>query len=175
MRYLKAGYYDISIIAKKMYYIENNMLTENCSDLVKDFSAFEPLVFDLSHDEVKLVINIISGGWSNGCRFVSTKNSSIWIPAEEVIDFDKHFIFIENKEDSDMSDVKELTLEEQIKQLEEEKEKLELQIKNQEKYKKIRKVSDEVFLCRQAIIDAGFSREEAMAMILAILPGITNF
>lgn len=174
MRYLKAGYYGISIVDKKMYYMENKILIENCSDLVKDFSAFEPLVFDLSHDEVKLVINTMPGGRSNECKFVSTKHPFIWIPAEEVIDFNKDFTFIENKEDIDMSDVKELTPEERIEQLEEEKKRLEQQIKNQKEYDKIRKGSDELFLMRQAIIDAGFTKEEAMQMILALIPSSTN-
>ena len=57
---------------------------------------------------------------------------------------------------------RELTPEERIEQLEKEKEMLQKQIKNQEKYDEIRKIGDELALYMKALQDSGFSREEAM-------------
>ena len=61
---------------------------------------------------------------------------------------------------------RELTPEERIEQLEKEKAALELQIKNQEKYDKIRKIGDELALYMKALQDSGFSRDEAMQIFM---------
>ena len=55
---------------------------------------------------------------------------------------------------------------ERIRQLEEEKAALELQIKNQEKYDEIRKIGDELALYMKALQDSGFSRDEAMQIFM---------
>ena len=60
----------------------------------------------------------------------------------------------------------ELTPAERIRRLEEEKVTLELQIKNQEKYDKIRKIGDELALYMKALQDSGFSRDEAMQIFM---------
>ena len=60
----------------------------------------------------------------------------------------------------------ELTLGERIEQLEKEKDALELQIKNQEKYDEIRKIGDELALYMKALQDSGFSRDEAMQIFM---------
>ena len=60
----------------------------------------------------------------------------------------------------------ELTPAERIRQLEEEKATLELQIKNQEKYDEIRKIGDELALYMKALQDSGFSRDEAMQIFM---------
>ena len=65
----------------------------------------------------------------------------------------------------------ELTLGERIEQLEKEKDALELQIKNQEKYDEIRKIGDELALYMKAIQDSGFSREEAMQIFTITMMG----
>lgn len=56
--------------------------------------------------------------------------------------------------------------EERIRQLEKEKADLELQIKNQEKYDKIRKTGDDLALYMKALQDSGFSRDEAMQIFM---------
>lgn len=60
----------------------------------------------------------------------------------------------------------ELTPVERIRQLEEERAALELQIKKQEKYDKIRKAGDDLALAVKAIQDSGFSRNEAMQIFM---------
>ena len=55
-----------------------------------------------------------------------------------------------------------LKLAERIRQLEKEKDALELQIEKQTKYDEIRKIGDELALYMKALQDSGFSREEAM-------------
>lgn len=60
----------------------------------------------------------------------------------------------------------ELTPAERIRRLEEEKATLELQIKNQAKYNRIRKVCDDFALAVQALQDSGFSRDEAMQIFM---------
>ena len=66
---------------------------------------------------------------------------------------------------------RELTPEERIEQLEKEKDALELQIKNQEKYDEIRKIGDELALYMKALQDSGFSREEAMQIFTITMMG----
>lgn len=65
----------------------------------------------------------------------------------------------------------ELTPEERIEQLEKEKEMLQKQIKNQEKYDEIRKIGDELALYMKALQDSGFSREEAMQIFKITMMG----
>lgn len=60
----------------------------------------------------------------------------------------------------------ELKPEERIEQLEKEKAELLLQIKNQEKYDKIRKTGDDLALYMKALQDSGFSRDEAMQIFM---------
>lgn len=60
----------------------------------------------------------------------------------------------------------ELTPAERIRRLEEKKATLELQIKNQEKYNKIRKIGDDFALAVKALQDSGFSRDEAMQIFI---------
>lgn len=55
---------------------------------------------------------------------------------------------------------------ERIRQLEEEKATLELQIKNQAKYDRIRKIGDDFALAVKALQDSGFSRDEAMQIFM---------
>lgn len=73
------------------------------------------------------------------------------------------------KEENEMNEAgmnRELTPEERIEELEKEKAALELQIKNQEKYDKIRKIGDELALYMKALQDSGFSRDEAMQIFM---------
>lgn len=60
----------------------------------------------------------------------------------------------------------ELTPAERVRRLEEKKATLELQIKNQEKYNKIRKIGDDFALAVKALQDSGFSRDEAMQIFI---------
>ena len=60
----------------------------------------------------------------------------------------------------------ELTPADRIRRLEEKKATLELQIKNQEKYNKIRKIGDDFALAVKALQDSGFSRDEAMQIFI---------
>lgn len=62
----------------------------------------------------------------------------------------------------------ELKPEERIRKLEEEKAELQLQIKNQEKYDKIRKACDELALYMKALQDSGFNRDEAMQIFMMV-------
>ena len=63
---------------------------------------------------------------------------------------------------------------ERIRQLEEEKAALELQIKNQAKYDEMRKAGDDLALAMKAIQDSGFSREEAMQIFTITMMGNMN-
>lgn len=67
----------------------------------------------------------------------------------------------------------ELTPAERIRRLEEEKAALKLQIKDQEKYNKIRKIGDDFALAVRALQDSGFSRDEAMQIFMAFNASIT--
>lgn len=60
----------------------------------------------------------------------------------------------------------ELTPAERIRRLEEEKATLELQIKKQEKYNKIRKIGAALYGAGKALQDSGFSRDEAMQIFI---------
>lgn len=60
---------------------------------------------------------------------------------------------------------------ERIRQLEEEKATLEMQIKNREKYDEMRKAGDDLALAMKAIQDSGFSREEAMQIFTITMMG----
>ena len=73
--------------------------------------------------------------------------------------------FKEKKDMEEMGMKRELTPEERIEQLEKEKEMLQKQIKNQEKYDEIRKIGDELALYMKALQDSGFSRYEAMRIL----------
>lgn len=68
---------------------------------------------------------------------------------------------------------RELTPEERIEQLEKEKEMLQKQIKNQEKYDEIRKIGDELALYMKALQASGFSREEVMQIFTITMMGNT--
>ena len=72
---------------------------------------------------------------------------------------------------SEVENNKGLTLEERIKQLEQEKAELQIQIKKQAKYDEIRKVGDDLALAVKAIQDSGFSRNEAMKIFLVTMGG----
>ena len=72
---------------------------------------------------------------------------------------------------SEVENNKGLTLEERIKQLEQEKAELQIQIKKQAKYDEIRKVGDDFALAVKAIQDSGFSRNEAMKIFLVTMGG----
>ena len=72
---------------------------------------------------------------------------------------------------SEVENNKGLTLEERIKQLEQEKAELQIQIKKQVKYDEIRKVGDDLALAVKAIQDSGFSRNEAMKIFLVTMGG----
>lgn len=61
---------------------------------------------------------------------------------------------------------RELTPVERIEQLEKEKAELQLQIKNQAKYDKIKKTGDDLALYMKALQDSGFSRDEAMQIFM---------
>ena len=74
--------------------------------------------------------------------------------------------FKEEKDMEEMGMKRELTPEERIEQLEKEKEMLQKQIKNQEKYDEIRKIGDELALYMKALQDSGFSRDEAMQIFM---------
>lgn len=67
---------------------------------------------------------------------------------------------------------RELTPEERIEQLEKEKAELEFQIKNQAKYNEMRKSGDELALAVKALQDSGFSRDEAMQILM--IAGMNN-
>lgn len=68
------------------------------------------------------------------------------------------------KEDKKMDEEmnRKITPEERIEQLEEERVKLLMQIKNKEKYDEARKMGDELAIIMSALQDSGFSRDEAM-------------
>ena len=75
------------------------------------------------------------------------------------------------KDMEEMGMNRELTPEERIKQLEQEKAELQIQIKKQEKYDEIRKIGDDFALAVKAIQDSGFSRNEAMKIFLVTMGG----
>lgn len=167
MRYLKSGGYYINIEKKVMRRFDGLDHVTDYGDIVKDFNVFSKLGCDVTGDTVHLIVDdrtgkayffrypIVGGGTS----------SKICIDFYEVFGDDAK---VEAGVFGDISP------QERIKQLEEEKKNLELQIKNQEEYDKIKKAFDQLFVTRQAIIDAGFTREEAMQLILTMLPGAVN-
>lgn len=111
----------------------------------------EKLTLDFWHDDKKLVFFNLSLGMR------------VCVAADLVIQ-NKSL-----KEEIDMDEAgmnRELTPEERIEQLEKEKATLELQIKNQEKYNKIRKIGNDLALTVKALQDSGFSRNEAMQIFM---------
>lgn len=159
MRYLKAGYYYVNMTNKVLRSCEDHT---DYGDLVINFDIFSELGCDVTGDTVLLIIND-KNKKASFVHFPAVKgwdSNKIYIDLYEVFDFDKVEPVVDD-----------FSPEERIKQLEEEKKKLELEIKKQEKYDEVRKASNDIFICRQAIMDAGFSREEAMTIILSVLSG----
>lgn len=153
MKMLKEGEYYINLVNQSLRSVNDN---EDFTDVVSDFSKFSYLGIDIHGDIIRLMNSPI-----NGFIFVCYPSvDGRFIKANEIIKF---------KEEENMNKVGmngELTPEERIEQLEKEKAELQLQIKNQEKYDKIRKTGDDLALYMKALQDSGFSRDEAMQIFM---------
>lgn len=120
-----------------------NIIRSGCEDE-------EKLMLNFGYDDKTLVFfNFILGGPLCVAADLVIQNKSL-------------------KEEEKMDDVgmnRELTPEERIEQLEKEKSELETMIKNQEKYERFKKASDDIALVMKAFVDSGFSRSEAMQLM----------
>ena len=129
---------------------------EDFTDIVSDFSKFSYLGVDVMGDTIRLINTPDKG-------FIFVRYPSVdgkFIRLNEILKI---------KEEEKMNEAgmnRELTPEERIEQLEKEKEMLQKQIKNQEKYDEIRKIGDELALYMKALQDSGFSRDEAMQIFM---------
>ena len=159
MKKFKDGMYYVDTIKPSFISVIGG---EDFTEMIGDFSAFTDLGVDFDGDYVQLINTPDNKG------FIIVPNPVI----------DGRFIrlneILKNKEEEEMSEVennKGLTLEERIKQLEQEKAELQIQIKKQAKYDEIRKVGDDLALAVKAIQDSGFSRNEAMNIFLVTMGG----
>lgn len=154
MKILKKGDYYINILSPSLISTINN---EDFTDMIGDFSKFSYLGVDAMGDTIRLIKS--PDDEFMFVRYPSTNGRFIML--NEVLNL---------KEEKEMSEVvnRELTLEERIKQLEKEKAELELQIKNQKKYDEFRKSGDEMALAMKALQDSGFSRDEAMQILMMV-------
>lgn len=169
MRYLKEGFYYVSINRKKLVYILNGF-EQDYSDLVRDWNLLSKLVRDENDDMIELRIN-----WGETMdetivmsKFISSKNSFM-LNLEDVIYFSRDTIAFKQKEDnqntSNYGSSPETDPEERIKQLEKEKVELEKIVERNQKYEEFKKSTDEIALLRKAMMDSGFTREETMNII----------
>lgn len=153
MKELKEGYYYINLVTPSLRSVNND---EDFTDMIGDFSKFSHLGVGINGDVIMLKKSPINGFIFVHCPTVDGR----FIRANEILKF---------KEEEKMDEVemnRELTPEERIEQLEKEKAELLLQIKNQEKYDKIRKAGDDLALAVKALQDSGFSRHEAMQIFM---------
>ena len=153
MKYFKEGDYYVNLVHPSLRSVIGD---EDFTDMVSDFSKFSYLGVDVMGDTIRLINTPDKG-------FIFVRYPSVdgkFIRANEILKF---------KEEKDMEEMgmnRELTPEERIEQLEKEKEMLQKQIKNQEKYDEIRKIGDELALYMEALQDSGFSRDEAMQIFM---------
>ena len=154
MKKFKEGMYYVDTIKPSFISVIGG---EDFTEMIGDFSAFTDLGVDFDGDYVQLI------NMPDNKGFIIVPNpvtDGRFIRLNEIL---------KNKEEEEMSEVensKGLTLEERIKQLEQEKAELQIQIKNQEKYDEIRKIGDELALYMKALQDSGFSRDEAMQIFM---------
>lgn len=153
MKNFKEGEYYINLANQSLRSVNNN---EDFTDAVSDFSKFSYLGIDFNGDTIRLINSPIKGFIFVRCPSPDGK----FIRANEIIKFKEE----ETMDKAGMN--RELTPEERIEQLEKEKATLELQIKNQAKYDRIRKVCDDFALAVQALQDSGFSRDEAIQIFM---------
>lgn len=153
MKELKEGYYYINLVTPSLRSVNND---EDFTDMIGDFSKFSHLGVGINGDVIMLKKSPINGFIFVHCPTVDGK----FIRANEILKIKEE----ENMDEAGMN--RELTPEERIEQLEKEKAELLLQIKNQEKYDKIRKIGDDSALAVKALQDSGFSRDEAMQLFM---------
>lgn len=153
MKELKEGYYYINLVTPSLRSVNND---EDFTDMIGDFSKFSHLGVGINGDVIMLKKSPINGFIFVHCSTVDGK----FIRANEILKIKEE----ENMDEAGMN--RELTPEERIEQLEKEKAELLLQIKNQEKYDKIRKIGDDSALAVKALQDSGFSRDEAMQLFM---------
>ena len=153
MKYFKEGDYYVNLVHPSLRSVIGD---EDFTDMVSDFSKFSYLGVDVMGDTIQLINTPYKG-------FIFTRYPSVdgkFIRLNEILKI---------KEEEKMNEAgmtRELTPEERIEQLEKEKEMLQKQIKNQEKYDEIRKIGDELALYMKALQDSGFSRDEAMQIFM---------
>lgn len=168
MVFLKTGYYYVSINRKKLLYITEGF-KEDYSNLVLDFELFRNLVNNPDDDIISLSADV---DFISPC-FLSLCNGHLAY-ANNVLDFSNDIKIIEDEEFKMNAIWDESTPMEKLDLLEKTKIELEDQIKKEEQYNKMKKASDDMFVCRQAIIDSGFTKEEAMQLMLSVISGMSN-
>ena len=149
MKYFKEGDYYVNLVHPSLRSVIGD---EDFTDMVSDFSKFSYLGVDVMGDTIRL-INAPDKGFIF-VRYPSADGK--FIRANEILKIRR------KKKMNEAGMNRELTPEERIEQLEEEKATLELQIKNQAEYDEMRKAGEDLALAIKAIQDSGFSREEAM-------------
>lgn len=150
---LKEGLYYVDTIKPSFISVTDD---EDFTEMIGDFSGFTYLGVGSGGDFVQLINTPDKGFIIVSCPSVDGR----FIRANEILKF---------KEEEKMNEAgmnRELTPEERIEQLEKEKAGLQLQIKNQAKYDKIRKIGDDFALAVKALQDSGFSRDEAMQLFM---------
>lgn len=153
MKYLKEGDYYINLAYPSFRSVIDD---EDFTDMIGDFSRFSYLGVDVMGDTIRLINTL-----DNGFIFVHYPSvDGRFIRANEILKFK------EEKDMEEMGKKSELTLEERVKQLEKEKESLQIRIKNQAMYDKMRKAGDDLAIHMKAMQDSGFSREEAMQILM---------
>lgn len=158
MKYFKEGDYYVNLVHPSLRSVIND---EDFTDMVSDFSKFSYLGVDVMGDTIRLINTPDKG-------FIFVRYPSVdgkFIRANEILKIRR------KKKMNEAGMNGELTPEERIEQLEKEKEMLQKQIKNQEKYDEIRKIGDELALYMKALQDSGFSREEAMQIFKITMMG----
>lgn len=154
MKELKEGMYYVDTI--KPAFISVIGYENDFTEMIGDFSAFTHLGVDHYGDFVQLINTPDKGFIIVPCPSVDGR----FIRVNEILKF---------KEEGKMDETgmnRELTPEERIEQLEKEKAALELQIKKQAKYDEFRKAGDDLALGIKAMQDSGFSRDEAMQILM---------
>lgn len=153
MKKLKEGDYYINIANSSLRSVNNN---EDFTDMIGDFSKFSYLGIGINGDTIRLINSPIRGFIFVSCPSVDGK----YIRLNEILKFKEE----ENMDEARMNG--ELTPEERIEQLEKVKAELQILIKNREKYNKIRKIGDDFAIAVKALQDSGFSRDEAMQILI---------
>lgn len=152
MRILEDGVYYVNVAED---ILRNAKTGKDYSDYVTLWDRFKDLGVDVTGDII-FVKTVPPGENSVLVNYSATSNERLVIYEKDIMSYDKISLKVSRDNATD-----------QLNQLKEKVKKLETDLENKKLYESIRKASDAAFLSITAAMDAGFSRDEAMKILLA--------